>query len=559
MLNVLTWMADGHDTLTGTAETNPERLLRAYFVARGLASKLMCRTMFTVASVAPRVTPTTKPSTPGLADSTRAMTEAYDVRALVDPFRWFGPRRPCTHTLWLKYIEEHDEAISTCGAEADVCYKPGERLPPPVGRPRLNLSKGKLVLHLKPWQQQMGLRYFCVVRRPAHGPDSGSSSSSSSGGSDSLAVWFLARVGFPSGSTSVSGSYSTAILSTGGHGPTVIARDSSVSHNLVLKRVGSAYHAFGGQDWRPRTLRDQRDGIRHYAIDGGAEAKSFEALLSGAWGQLPHDNRSLLFDGTHGGCHDRRADDGVCEFDGKVGAVFMPPTDGSAMGTWHLFLRQNHKARGGRYVAVTTSKRGARGPFGPLVQLKIEGYTAGGGNIYFAAVDNHPLDPEMMIGLFPVNEGAVHGEARSSSSCGNCDGAAYIAISLSCDGVHWTPLHPLIHSHGREGRTDDQPVDGVVLSADGSRLFFWVNMAVESIAPEWASTGRIAEYSIPVGGPAGLGAFTESTKAGLRGCSRRSQQNTTPAVHLGYDLSSLVSIIFLASAMVVLVAPMMRR
>ena len=61
-------------------------------------------------------------------------------------------------------------------------------------------------------------------------------------------------------------------------------------------------------------------------------------------------------------------------------------------------------------------------------------------------------DSSMMIGLFSVNEG-IPGKV-------NRDGKCYIALSLSCDGVHWSRFTPLMKTEGERGRTFDQPVSG---------------------------------------------------------------------------------------------------
>jgi hypothetical protein len=45
--------------------------------------------------------------------------------------------------------------------------------------------------------------------------------------------------------------------------------------------------------------------------------------------------------------------------------------------------------------------------------------------------------------LAQVNEG-VPGK-------GNGDGQSYIALSISCDGFHWSPLTILLWSTGRQG------------------------------------------------------------------------------------------------------------
>ena len=69
-----------------------------------------------------------------------------------------------------------------------------------------------------------------------------------------------------------------------------------------------------------------------------------------------------------------------------------------------------------------------------------------------------------MLGLFPVNLG-FEGEA-------NGDGESFIALSLSCDGVHWSSLTKLVWTTGHHGRTWDHPVDGVVLHGDN--VYFMV-------------------------------------------------------------------------------------
>eukprot|EP00966_Prymnesium_polylepis_P131531 3042331-Prymnesium_polylepis.1 len=145
-------------------------------------------------------------------------------------------------------------------------------------------------------------------------------------------------------------------------------------------------------------------------------------------------------------------------FDGKISAVRMHD------GHFLLYARANLKERGGRFVVVarslTTAAWGEGDEnYGDFELLSIEGYDRNGpGNLYFAAVDQHPwigLFPGVLIGLFPVNRG-VPGE-------GNGDGESFVALSFSCDGVHWSALEPLVWSVGLHGRTWDHPVDGLLL------------------------------------------------------------------------------------------------
>jgi hypothetical protein len=132
---------------------------------------------------------------------------------------------------------------------------------------------------------------------------------------------------------------------------------------------------------------------------------------------------------------------------------------------WHVFSRANLKASGGRFVQVANASS-VQGPYGAFQRIQIDRYDEGGpGNIYFAAVDNNPLDTETMLGLFPVNLG-------NEEEGGNGHGESFIGLSLSCDGVHWSNLTRLVWSAGQFGRTWDHPVDGVVLHGDN--VYFMV-------------------------------------------------------------------------------------
>ena len=132
--------------------------------------------------------------------------------------------------------------------------------------------------------------------------------------------------------------------------------------------------------------------------------------------------------------------------------------------TWYIFIRANVKKNGGRFVQMTRSKTGAAGPYDPLQLIKIDQYdTYGRGNIYFAAVDVSPIDAGMMVALMPVNAG--------TNASHNGNGESYIALTMSCDGVHWSALTKLVSSVGIDGRTEDQPVDGLIVHA-GQAYFF---------------------------------------------------------------------------------------
>ena len=247
----------------------------------------------------------------------------------------------------------------------------------------------------------------------------------------------------------------------------VIIEDQDVAENFVLRRVGRQMFGVGGRGLHSgcqlaRQGCERSDveghGLRLFTADSAAE------IQAGCWlgsRSVP----TLIVRGDHPGCIEARAGfNGLCEYDGKVAFVRMA---GIGPVAWHIFTRANLKAVGGRFVQVASASR-AHGPYGAFQPIQIEGYDDGGpGNVYFAAVDNNPLDTETMLGLFPINLGN-EGE-------GNGDGESFIALSLSCDGVNWSSLTKLVWTTGHEGRTWDQPVDGVVLH--GSTVHFLVRLA----------------------------------------------------------------------------------
>ena len=191
-----------------------------------------------------------------------------------------------------------------------------------------------------------------------------------------------------------------------------------------------------------------------FMADSAAEVHSGRWLSSAG---------SVIIRGDHPGCIEARPGwNGICEYDGKLSFVRMASA-GSVV--WHVFARANLKPSGGRFVNVANASS-AQGPYGAFQRIQIDGYDEGGpGNIYFAAVDNNPLDTETMLGLFPVNLG-------NEEEGGNGNGECFIALSLSCDGVHWSNLTRLVWSVGMFGRTWDHPVDGVVLHGDN--VYFMV-------------------------------------------------------------------------------------
>eukprot|EP00966_Prymnesium_polylepis_P266611 6159422-Prymnesium_polylepis.1 len=108
-----------------------------------------------------------------------------------------------------------------------------------------------------------------------------------------------------------------------------------------------------------------------------------------------------------------------------------------------------------RTSVIQTVGDDPHGPFGDFQLIDIKGYDRSGqSNLYMFNANVNPLDRGMLIGLFPVNEG--------QDDEVNADGESYIALSLSCDGVHWSRVSKVLWTRGLEGRTFAHPVDGIV-------------------------------------------------------------------------------------------------
>ena len=150
-----------------------------------------------------------------------------------------------------------------------------------------------------------------------------------------------------------------------------------------------------------------------------------------------------------------------------------------------MYARANlHPRRGGRFIQVAVSRgNDPSGPFGPFALINIAGYEGiADGNIYFAAVNTNPLDSSTLIGLFPttlpvspssprapqrgvfaesgqpISPRPVKPNLKSRSSL--ADNHGFIGLSLSCDGIHWSPMVLLIYAYAKFNRTVHQPVDG---------------------------------------------------------------------------------------------------
>ncbi|KAJ1626759.1 hypothetical protein T492DRAFT_199010 [Pavlovales sp. CCMP2436] len=177
---------------------------------------------------------------------------------------------------------------------------------------------------------------------------------------------------------------------------------------------------------------------------------------------------------------------------------------------WLLYGRANHLSAGGRSVQVARSRsKSPLGPYGPYQQLSWEGFDLLrplAKNIYTGAVRNHPTAKGVLVGFFPVNLGQ-----RGKT---NGDGTGVISLALSCDGVRWSTLTPLLQSPGATGRTWDHPVFGHVLF--NGTYHFYVHHDVPGISPRATVDGHVRAYSLVRGA---LERLTAHAMATLRGCT----------------------------------------
>ena len=134
--------------------------------------------------------------------------------------------------------------------------------------------------------------------------------------------------------------------------------DDSISHNLCAARDPrtDALHLYGGQTGYDLFTRARLDGIRHLQTNGIANLRS---------GGLIGRRGDVVLRGTQQGCVSRRHSNS-CEYDGKLSAVIRE--DGETL----LYMRQNRKSHGGRFVGVSRAPNPV-GPFSRIEQLAIDG------------------------------------------------------------------------------------------------------------------------------------------------------------------------------------------
>ena len=172
----------------------------------------------------------------------------------------------------------------------------------------------------------------------------------------------------------------------------------------------------------------------------------------------------MIFDGTHAGCVERRPRkllraDGTsaCEFDGRLSLV-------QHEGQLLLYARANLGLSGSRFVQMTRSADGGAS-WSPFSLLQIQHLTPMSGEIYFFAVQPNPIHNGSLIALAPI----VH-------RFGGC-----IGLTLSDDGVHWSPLTPLVRCTVYGDRAAHHPVAGGLIKVRPNRLALFIQEDVPQI------------------------------------------------------------------------------
>lgn len=289
-----------------------------------------------------------------------------------------------------------------------------------------------------------------------------------------------------------------------------------------LVAIGGQYYpadlGIGGRATGAWSAR-KRDGVNLL------RARALVDVLDGSWlpwRQSERVRRPAVLLGNHSGCLDMMdrsvpmGQPGSCGFDGKFSLARF-------RGRYLLYARANTRAGGGgRFVQVAeTEGDDPAGPFGPFRLIDISGYdatgrwTRGGGlpDIYFAAVKPSPIEPDILLGLFPVNLGVAPSWRRRGSA--ETAPEAFVGLAASCDGVHFSRLERLLATVGVHGRTHDQPADGFTLR--NGIVHFYVQRDVPGISPAADERARLVRYALR---PEALARITAHARATLAGCTR---------------------------------------
>ena len=307
----------------------------------------------------------------------------------------------------------------------------------------------------------------------------------------------------------VAGAPSITPVLAGSHHPQRIAWAASgpIAHNFATLVVGGSILAVGGQhDLQKHIISSSSSSgggsgttTTTSRLDGVfmLEAHNLTSIVNGSWlhptGSWLHPSasyrskpvasvlapvRPVLDNGPagHPGCIDRTywatrrevtsRPDGVCGFDGKLSLVHH-------RGRFLIYARANLQMRGGRFLQLARTERGAgpSGPFGKFELIRLSGREDDArwratSNIYFGAIKQNVLDASgrTLLGLFPIQASYLPNGQSSAPH-----GGGYIGLALSCDGLTWGALTPLATSDTALGRARDHPVDGLLVVKSGRK------------------------------------------------------------------------------------------
>ena len=149
--------------------------------------------------------------------------------------------------------------------------------------------------------------------------------------------------------------------------------------------------------------------------------------------------------------------------------------------------------------------RRSSGPWGPFRPLVVDGLqNPQRQNLYFGVVNPNPARAGTLLGLFPT---ALE------------NGASFVGLAASCDGVTFSALENLLNcsSGAALGRAPDQPADGILVRGD--RAYVYVHRDVPGVARHTAARpwtrSRLVRLEV---GLAELAGWTERVVRGLGGC-----------------------------------------
>lgn len=270
----------------------------------------------------------------------------------------------------------------------------------------------------------------------------------------------------------------------------LMSRDG-ISHNLALAVDGDSLIAAGG-------LYRSPDASLYKTVQPLHGSDTYEGVeVFGVSSDLQW-TRTAVLDGRHAGCVERRSGfGGLCEFDGRLSLALLK-------NDVLLYARANTRAEGGGR-GVQVARRGRKGgPWSAFAAVDFAGLN-NDDQVYFAAINPNPaLVEDALVALAPV--------ART-------DGSAYVGLAVSCDGIHFSALVPLLNCTGGAslGRAPDHPVDGLLQRGDMVHAF--VHRDVPGIALHKGGRQprpRLVRLDIPA---ARLAALARAQFRTLAGCA----------------------------------------